>query len=185
MTVSGTSSPSPATPVVSTAAPLCPSRLEAQLRRLSSLSRPLRILAADDNVIHHRIIGQILRKQFPEVLGDVEFVSSGYVVLDYLAHHEYDLVLLDIDMPGLSGIETARLIRAGQNCGCDVPVVLPCNQDIPIIAVTSNSLDHHRQHYSEVGINDCVAKPVNAQELRRAIDHVTSEASAIPVLASD
>ncbi|RKP33346.1 CheY-like superfamily [Dimargaris cristalligena] len=111
----------------------------------------------------------MLCKHFADVCGweDMRFVKSGQAALDELNQHTYDLVLLDIDMPGLTGVETAERIRAGQ------PYVRDDNAQLPIIAVTSSVQAHQRLRYSEAGINECVSKPVQIGELRRAISHVT------------
>ncbi|KAJ1914425.1 sensitivity to red-light reduced protein [Tieghemiomyces parasiticus] len=186
-----------------------PITLAQQLRDLSTTrQQPLRILTADDNQIHHRILSRMLRKYFADLLEDVDFVDSGFEALEALSRRPYDLVLLDIDMPGLSGVETAERIRAGciakrnhdkdhqssltsqisvssaDDTDSDADThsavgILPVNCTIPIIAVTSSDQAHQRRRYSEIGINDCVSKPVRVDDLRRAISSV-----ALPELAT-
>jgi len=83
-------------------------------------------------------------------------------VLAKVQASSYDLVLMDIQMPNLDGLAAARAIRA-----LDAPT-----SQIPIIALTANTMVEDRQTYLEAGMDDHVAKPIDVKRLARAIADV-------------
>ncbi|KAG1242820.1 hypothetical protein G6F68_016031 [Rhizopus microsporus] len=82
-----------------------------------------------------------------DVFEHIELVKSGVKALDVLKHRPFDLILMDIDMPILNGVETTRQIRSSSSSS-----ILPHNRDIPIVAVTTNDSDDSRQVYTKVGM---------------------------------
>ncbi|KAJ1660882.1 sensitivity to red-light reduced protein [Dispira simplex] len=167
----------PTTKINSLAAVSPSSPLSSPLSTLSPDGKPLRILIIDDNPLHHRIISRMLHKYFPQWLGSVRHVTSGREALTVLAHQVFDIILLDIDMPELNGVETAQRIRAGQR-----DHVLLANQTVPIVAITTSDGLLQRQRYSKAGITDCFSKPLRVDDLVRALEHASSVVSLTPIV---
>jgi CheY-like chemotaxis protein len=123
--------------------------------RSTSASAGRRILVVDDNKINLRLMTAILEK-----LGHrVAIAESGQEALDILAAQTFDIVLMDIQMPGLDGVETTRQIRARET-GDD---------RLPIIAVTAHAMAGDRERYLAAGMDDYLTKPIQRAELIEAI----------------
>ena len=125
---------------------------ETSRKSLSQMGQdqPLSILIADDNEIN-----RIVQQAQLEVLDyRADTVTNGEEVLQALQSRQYDVLLLDILMPVLDGIETARRIRE-----------MDLDKQPYIIAVTASALPEDRQRSIRVGINDYVAKPVVLTDL--------------------
>jgi signal transduction histidine kinase/HPt (histidine-containing phosphotransfer) domain-containing protein/BarA-like signal transduction histidine kinase len=115
---------------------------------------PLRILLADDNQINQHVGSMLLQR-----LGyQADIVSDGQQALDALAKKTYDLLLLDVQMPVLDGIETARRIRVMETASTNTPLV--------IIAVTANAMKGDRDRFIEAGMDDYLAKPITPQSFQ-------------------
>jgi CheY-like chemotaxis protein/HPt (histidine-containing phosphotransfer) domain-containing protein len=116
-------------------------------------------LLAEDNATNQMVFLEILGK-----LGyRAEAVADGKEAIDALRSLPYDLVLMDCEMPELNGFETSRRIRSGQS---QVP-----NPDIPIIAITAYAMKGDRERCLAAGMNDYLSKPIQPEELARALDH--------------
>ena len=114
-------------------------------------ARPLRVLYADDDE-SNRILVQTLLTGLGHACA---VVGDGAEAVEAVAGGGYDLVLMDIDMPGMDGVAAAREIRKfGGLAGA-----------IPIVALTANTLSEHVAAYAAAGMNDCLAKPVSLPEL--------------------
>jgi CheY-like chemotaxis protein len=111
----------------------------------------IRILVAEDNLSNQRIIDYFLRP-----LGAaVTIVGDGQQALDALAVTAFDLVLMDMQMPVMDGLEATRRLRAsgGPNAG------------IPILALTANVMDDQKQACFDAGMDGHIAKPLDARLL--------------------
>ena len=100
------------------------------------------------------VIATIYRNKFVRAGFAVEVAVDGLDALQKAQRHEYDLILMDMQMPKLDGLETTRAIRA-----------LPGWASKPIIAVTANSFDTDRHACEAAGMNDFIAKPVDPASL--------------------
>lgn len=125
----------------------------------SHLPYPLEILVAEDNEFNRLLIRRLL-----EGLGArVAEVGSGQEVLDYLDNSSLpDLILMDVHMPGMDGIEATRRVR------------LRCKK-LPIFALTANVVPHEHLALEAAGINDLMLKPINVPELLRALLRLCEE----------
>ncbi|MGZ6827970.1 MAG: response regulator, partial [Mycobacteriales bacterium] len=128
----------------------------------------LRVLLAEDNVVNQKVASLILHRlgQQPDV------VSNGQEALEAVRARPYDLVLMDVQMPVMDGLEATRRIRAE---------VAPSRQP-RIVAMTANALVEDREACFAAGMDDYLAKPVRSDELAAALVRVGGhrEAAAVP-----
>jgi signal transduction histidine kinase/ActR/RegA family two-component response regulator len=124
----------------------------------------LRVLIADDHEINRRAFSLILEP----VCAKLALAQDGREALDMLAHESFDLVLMDLNMPRLNGLQATRALRA-----------LPGpNQAVPVIALSASVSPTEQQACLAAGMNAFVMKPVEARELFQAIEAVLAEAPA-------
>ena len=108
-----------------------------------------RILVAEDHPVNQRVLELLLAP-----LGcRVTFCEDGAQAVDLTAREAFDVILMDMQMPVMDGLEASRRIRARDGCGP------------PIIALTANALDHHRAAWAAVGVHGFVSKPIAPAEL--------------------
>jgi len=111
---------------------------------------------AEDNLVNQRVLQEMLRNEGH----DVETVANGTEAVAAVEAGQFDVVLMDINMPEMDGVEATRAIRA-----------LPGGVSrIPIIAVTANALRDDRDKFIDAGMDDYVSKPVSAEGLSEALD---------------
>src|SRR4051795_11099804 len=115
----------------------------------------LRLLVAEDNAVNRQLALALLRR-----LGyDADVVENGREVLDALERERYDVVLMDVQMPELDGLEATRQIRERRG-----------SSDAPrIIAMTANAMDGDRDECLAAGVDDYLSKPIRPEELSRAL----------------
>jgi len=110
---------------------------------------PMNILVAEDNVINQKLALKILNK-----LGyEVGLAENGREVLEVIAQQHYDLILMDVQMPEMDGLEATRIIRKGLDL------------QPTIIAMTANAMKEDRHECLEAGMDDFLSKPVKLEEL--------------------
>ncbi len=113
---------------------------------------PMKILLAEDNLINQKLAERVL-----EIFGyQVDLAENGQQAFDMMQKNGYDLILMDVMMPDVDGIEATRLIRSE----------LGAKHQPIIIAVTANALKGDKELCIEAGMNDYISKPINTQELR-------------------
>ena len=125
-----------------------------------SISTPLRILHVDDNVVIRNYVAGMLAKSAHEV----KSAGNGKEAMELLSQEDFDLVLMDIQMPDMDGFEAARTIRDPRS-----PVK---NHAVPIIATTAYAMKGDRERCLESGMNDYIAKPFSIPELFSKIAHL-------------
>jgi two-component system sensor histidine kinase BarA len=117
----------------------------------------IKVLLADDNLINRQ-----LARIFLSQMGiQVEEATNGLEAINACLRECYDLILMDIHMPDIDGLEATRRIRALQNNP---------NQNIPIVALTADVMNQEPAYYLQVGMNDYLAKPITETTLRRTIE---------------
>ena len=131
-----------------------------------------RVLIVEDNPINQKVARAMLGS-----LGvTAEAVSSGEAALAVLAQDGYDLVLLDMQMPGMDGPATARAIRAVDSKALDPKV--------PIVALTANVLPEHRAACMTAGMSDFLGKPLRKRDLEEVLARLlpasTARAASLP-----
>ena len=118
---------------------------------------PLKILVADDNVINQKVARLLL-----ENLGyRSDLVANGLEVLEAVRRQSYDVILMDVQMPELDGLEATRRICR------EWPDTRP-----KIIAVTAGAMRGDREKCLAAGMDDYISKPVQAEELRSALERI-------------
>lgn len=119
---------------------------------------PLKILLAEDNVINQRLVTDILEMRGHEVV----IAENGRVALDLFRNCPFDLVLMDVQMPQMDGLEATRLIRqyeAEQN-----------RSAVRIVALTAHALTGDRETCLDAGMDDYLTKPVIADHLIQLVE---------------
>ncbi len=124
----------------------------------------LRVLLVEDHDLNRAVATAMLRRSGAEVVE----ATGGHEAVALAASRGLDVVLMDLQMPGLDGIEAARRIRAAEAEG-----VTP---RVPIIAMTGNALEDYGAACAEAGMDAFITKPVTAGELRRVVAQALARA---------
>ncbi|GAB7081026.1 response regulator [Megalodesulfovibrio paquesii] len=128
-------------------------------------ARPLQILVADDNIVSQRLVLRLLDK-----LGhQAACVSNGVQALDALRTRQFDIVLTNIQMPEMDGLELLRRIRSGEALGTTATM--------PVVAVTAHALKGDKERFLAAGMDGYIAKPVNAAEFHRVLIQTAAKLS--------
>ena len=117
--------------------------------------RVWRILLAEDNPINRKLATTLLGREGHQVMT----VEDGQAVLDALARDHFDLLLMDMEMPGMNGLEATRRIRSTESPG----------HRLPILALTANVMPQHKQSCLDAGMDGFIGKPIHQDELFGAI----------------
>lgn len=121
----------------------------------SGLHSPVRILVVEDNKPN-----QLVAKAILEHKGyAVDIAEDGVEGVEAVANGDYDVVLMDIQMPRMDGVEATQKIRSLDSVKCE----------IPIIAVTANAMVGDRDSYLAAGMDDYVSKPIDSRSLVETI----------------
>lgn len=117
--------------------------------------KSFRILVVEDNKVARDVVRHVLKRRPFEV----HFVESGERAIEVLSRHSYDLILMDLQMPGLDGFQTTERIRRLEN-----------GQHVPIVALTANTSAEYRVLCREYGMQGFLTKPIQADELLSTLD---------------
>jgi CheY-like chemotaxis protein len=115
---------------------------------------PPAILAVEDNPINMTVLRHALERRHVQV----DCAASGQIALDSAAKRRYDLVLMDLQMPEMDGLETTARMRQ-----------LPGYEAVPILALTANAADEVRERCRQAGMQAFLSKPIEAAELWSAV----------------
>jgi CheY-like chemotaxis protein len=120
----------------------------------------VRILVVEDDEINMRCLVGILRKWGHAATG----AENGLEALRHAAQSPFDLILMDVQMPVMDGVEATRRIRSGEAGGVD--------PHIPIVAMTAHAMSGDREAFLAAGMDDYLAKPMDVSSLRQVISRV-------------
>lgn len=141
---------------------------ENQCAEASAELPPLNILLAEDEHVNSIMASRILKKAGHSVT----IVYNGQEALDALTHHPFDLVLMDVQMPRVNGVEATEFIRSGEAPG--VP------SDLPVIGITAYAHPSEMDSFIEAGMHRVVTKPFEMDELLTAIAETMTECATRP-----
>jgi len=136
--------------------------------------REVRILLAEDNAVNQLVAQGMLGKFGLRA----DMVANGKLALEALAQKPYDIILMDIQMPILDGVEATRQIRSGKVKGPtpDFPV-----SKIPIIAMTAHAMHGDRQRFLDAGLDDYLTKPLNLEAIQAVLHRWLTPKAKEPV----
>lgn len=128
-------------------------------QRQIDLERIPKVLAVDDNHANLKLVCALLEDLGVEVLG----LDNGLQALDALDQENFDLILMDIQMPIIDGVETTKRIRAKE----------PLMSRTPIVALTAHAMANEKQNLLKSGMDDYVTKPISELQLKHIIQKWT------------
>lgn len=125
------------------------------------MSAPKKVLIAEDSSVIQNLTKKILQQQDY----DIKSVKNGQELLKIVETETFDVILLDINMPIVNGIECAKSIRAMSD---------PVKAATPLIAITGNALNFTVDYFKSVGFNEYLQKPLNFDLLLDMVKKYTS-----------
>ena len=132
---------------------------------------PWRVLVAEDNPVNQRLAVALLQKRGHETT----VVETGQQALDALARRRFDLVLMDLQMPGMGGLEATAAIRATER---------EHGGHVRIIAMTAHAMPGDRERCLAAGMDDYLTKPIDARKLYALIDMNGASPALEPLAAA-
>ncbi len=127
-------------------------------------TRPLSVLLVEDNAVNRRLAEIVLTRRGHTVVT----VDNGPDAVRAAAERYFDLVLMDLQLPGMDGIAATRAIRAGEQGG---------GRRVPVLALTAHALPGVREHCLAAGMDGYLAKPLQPPELLAAVERLGLPAS--------
>ena len=121
---------------------------------------PLRILLAEDNVVNQKLALRLLQQMGYRA----DLASNGVEAIECVARQPYDVVLMDVQMPEMDGLEASRRITAQW----------PVGARPRIVAMTANAMQGDREECLAAGMDDYLTKPIRVDRLVDALSHVTA-----------
>lgn len=145
------------------AAPITATESHSSRHSVEKCRRSLRILLAEDNLVNQKLAVRLLEKRGHSVT----VVNNGQEALDAIHLEQFDVVLMDVQMPEMDGFEATRMIRENES-GSD--------QHLPIVAMTAHAMKGDRERCLEVGMDGYIAKPLHPTELFEVVENLGTTA---------
>jgi CheY-like chemotaxis protein len=128
-------------------------------RTVKKAQSPLRILIVEDNVVNQKVAGAMLEKRGHSTL----IASNGREALKTLDEESVDLILMDVQMPEMDGLEATRLIREKERAD---------GRHVPIFAMTAHAMKGDRERCLAAGMDDYISKPIREADLFGVIESI-------------
>jgi CheY-like chemotaxis protein len=138
---------------------------------LCSAGRPLRILLAEDSLVNQKLAVGLLERQGHHVT----IANNGKEAVTLANQERFDVVLMDVQMPEMDGMEATALIRAGER---------DRGGHLPIIAMTAHAMKGDRETCLSAGMDGYISKPIRAAKLFETVDEVLRSLGGRPALAT-
>lgn len=122
-----------------------------QIATIPQVNKSLRVLVAEDNPINRMLATKVLQNQGFET----DIAENGKIALEKYKTQQYDVILMDLQMPEMDGYEATMQIRKMKDG----------KKDVPIIAMTAHTIKGESEHCMEIGMNDFISKPFDKKEL--------------------
>jgi two-component system, sensor histidine kinase and response regulator len=132
---------------------------------LKDEQNPLNILLVEDHAVNQKLATTLLQRWGHTVT----VADNGKIAVDLVQQHAYDIVLMDMMMPVMDGLDATRSIRAAET-----------QRRVPIIAMTANAMEADRQRCLDAGMDDYISKPIKADDLKQKLLRY----STVPEIAS-
>ncbi|MDX1407516.1 MAG: ATP-binding protein, partial [Saprospiraceae bacterium] len=129
--------------------------------------RDLRILVVEDTLFNQMLAKEILTKHIPGV--QIDTADNGEIAIEKIRAQPFDLVLMDIKMPVMNGYQATRAIRAMGD---------PSKCTVPILGLSASAVPEHIARYVSAGMNDCVTKPIDTDELLQKMQNILQTVSS-------
>jgi CheY-like chemotaxis protein len=134
-------------------------RVEASLDDAKETLPPLRVLLAEDSLVNQKLAIGLMEKCGHSVM----VANNGKEAIVALASQQFDVVLMDVEMPEMDGFEATAVIRVKER---------QTGEHIPIIAMTAHAMKGDRERCLEAGMDDYVSKPIRAKRLFKTLESV-------------
>ncbi len=135
--------------------------LQTKISSMTTAVNPLNILLAEDNMVNQKVIVYMMAK-----LGyAVDIVENGREAVNAAGSKKYDIILMDVQMPEMDGLEATRIIR--QNQGDDHAFF--------IVAMTANAMQGDREDCINAGMDDYISKPISLDDLKNMVEKFCSD----------
>jgi len=115
-----------------------------------------KVLLVEDNEYNQIIVSELMKRLHCEI----DYANDGKEALDKIERKQYDLVIMDIQMPVMDGYETTAKIRESYS-----------QEELPIIGMSANVLDEHKNRAIEIGMNGYLSKPIDVNAFYRDVSH--------------
>jgi signal transduction histidine kinase/CheY-like chemotaxis protein/HPt (histidine-containing phosphotransfer) domain-containing protein len=133
----------------------------------------LEILLAEDSIVNQKVAAALLEREGHHVI----VAQNGKEALTAFASHQFDVVLMDVQMPEMDGLEATRIIRRDE--------LAHGRPHVPIIALTAYALDGDRERCLSAGMDDYIAKPVRQNHLMNVLNHAVAKSHHVAADAEE
>lgn len=141
---------------------------EFNLTPESEIGKDINVLIVEDNAINQLLVIKLLQKKGYHTT----VAENGKIALHKYASADFDIILMDLQMPEMDGYETAIHIRNMKSC----------KKDVPIVAMTAHTIKGEREKCLSIGMNDYISKPFHASELYEKIQGLVAINAAVAKL---
>ena len=140
-------------------APPSPSSIKKRIQRDLLARRP--VLIAEDNPVNQRVIQRMIERQGY----GARIVSSGFEAIQAVGEQAFDLIFMDVQMPGMDGLEaTANIRKLDQAVG----------RRSYIVAMTAHAMNSDRERFKQAGMDDYLSKPIDSTRLKKILERVSA-----------